>query len=203
MKQLFFLVLLGLLFPKHTLQAQSKAYKKEIKQHRKSYKANFLKNENGPLDKKEVKTLRFFKPDPDAKVLAQFQKLEGEEPFEMATVTGATQPYIKYGILKFKYKGQVTELILYRNLRYARMPGFRDLLFLPFKDRTNGGETYGGGRYLNLKTSDIKDGKVVVDFNKSYNPYCVYKEGYICPIPPVENHLAITIQAGEKLPKGK
>ena len=52
---------------------------------------------------------------------------------------------------------------------------------------------------MDLKTTDIKDGTLVLDFNKAYNPYCAYKEGYSCPIPPDENHLKVAIPAGEMM----
>jgi uncharacterized protein (DUF1684 family) len=71
-------------------------------------------------------------------------------------------------------------------------------LFIPFNDLTNYEETYGGGRYLDVSTTDIVNGKMVVDFNKSYNPYCAYSDGYNCPIPPDANKLQVTIKAGEK-----
>ena len=71
-------------------------------------------------------------------------------------------------------------------------------LFLPFQDSS--ADSYGGGRYLDIRTGDIRDGKLVLDFNRCYNPYCAYKEGYSCPIPPVENRLPVAIEAGEKTP---
>ena len=72
-----------------------------------------------------------------------------------------------------------------------------DHLFLPFTDNTNGVETYGGGRYIDLK---IPAGNTInIDFNKAYNPYCAYSDKYSCPIPPPENHLDIEIKAGIKL----
>ena len=78
------------------------------------------------------------------------------------------------------------------------MPQYRDYLFLPFKDPTNGKASYGGGRYLDLKTGDLKSGTAIIDFNKAYNPWCAYADGFSCPIPPAANHLAVEIHAGEK-----
>ena len=68
------------------------------------------------------------------------------------------------------------------------------LLFLHFTDKTNGSETYGGGRFLDLR---IPEGNtLVLDFNKAYNPYCAYNNGYSCPIPPKENKLKVAVRAG-------
>ena len=78
------------------------------------------------------------------------------------------------------------------------VPQFRNELFLPFKDKTNANGSYGGGRYIDIKISDIENGKVILDFNKAYNPWCAYSDGYSCPIPPKENHLKIAVTAGEK-----
>ncbi|WP_192347263.1 DUF1684 domain-containing protein [Algoriphagus sp. Y33] len=70
----------------------------------------------------------------------------------------------------------------------------KPVLFLPFTDQTNGGETYGGGRYMGLT---IPTGDTIeLDFNKAYNPYCAYASGYACPIPPKENDLEVPIRAG-------
>ena len=70
-------------------------------------------------------------------------------------------------------------------------------LFVPFGDLTNGGETYRGGRFLDLDRTST--GFYDLDFNKAYNPYCVYNPTYICPLPPRESRLPIPIRAGELL----
>jgi len=80
---------------------------------------------------------------------------------------------------------------------HSNIPAYADHLFLPFKDATNGEESYGGGRYIDLKASSIKDDKMAVDFNKTYNPWCAYSDGYNCPIPPIANHLDASLMAGE------
>jgi uncharacterized protein (DUF1684 family) len=69
-------------------------------------------------------------------------------------------------------------------------------LFFIFRDPTAGRETYGAGRFLD--TDLPKDGKVMLDFNKAYNPPCVFTDYATCPLPPKENHLSVRIEAGEK-----
>lgn len=69
-------------------------------------------------------------------------------------------------------------------------------LFLVFGDRTNGKETYGGGRFL--YADPPQGGKVVLDFNRSYNPPCVFTPYATCPLPPRENRLPLRIEVGEK-----
>lgn len=182
-----------------TLSAQTdKAYAKAIKKYRKQHIKELLKEERAPIDKKMAKKLDFFAPNTSYKVDATFTKTPDAAPFEMATYSGITKPYVQYGLLSFELDGKPVELAVYKSLRLQKIPMYRDYLFLPFKDVTNGDLTYGGGRYLDLKTTDIVDGKVKLDLNKVYNPYCAYSDGYSCPIPPKENHLAIEVLAGEK-----
>jgi uncharacterized protein (DUF1684 family) len=68
---------------------------------------------------------------------------------------------------------------------------------LPVVDGLAGKETYGAGRYLEPTLAGR--GKLLVDFNYSYNPYCAYNENWSCPITPFENRLKIPIRAGEKI----
>src|SRR5690606_19820929 len=69
-------------------------------------------------------------------------------------------------------------------------------LFLPFQDETSGNETYGAGRYLDVTA--LEDGRVLLDFNYAYHPFCAYNPSYSCPMPPVENRLPAPIRAGER-----
>ena len=97
--------------------------------------------------------------------------------------------YVKYGRFKFKWEGKEYVLQIYRPLGGGE-------LFLPFKDKTSGTETYPEGRYLHIE--QMPGGKVLIDFNRAYNPFCQYHEKYTCPFAPKENWLDIAIQAGEK-----
>jgi hypothetical protein len=182
-----------------TLSGQThRTYRKEIKTYRKAHIQELLGQQKAPITKKQSRQLDFFSPDADYRVSATLERTPDEVPFEMATYSGITKPYVQYGILSFTLHGDTLHLALYQNVRLRQMPMYRDYLFLPFKDRTNGGLTYGGGRYIDIRISEIKDGKLILDFNKAYNPYCAYSDGYNCPVPPIENHLAVEIEAGEK-----
>ncbi|MFK7807640.1 MAG: DUF1684 domain-containing protein [Saprospiraceae bacterium] len=198
---LFFLFALS-----NMLSAQSKSeYKKIVKEHRQEYKADFLKDQRSPFYKKKkaLKKLDFYKADKDYKIECQFSRTKDAESFDMATYSGKVKSFVKYGVITFNISGQSQELSIYRNLGLMRMEEYRDHLFLPFKDATSGETTYGGGRYIDLEVENIKDGKVMIDFNKCYNPWCAFSAGYNCPVPPKENHLSIAIEAGEKNFKGK
>jgi uncharacterized protein (DUF1684 family) len=71
-------------------------------------------------------------------------------------------------------------------------------LFVPFADQTTGKDTYKAGRYLDLHPTATNI--YTIDFNRAYNPYCAYNNGYECPFPPPSNRLKIAVTAGEKLP---
>ncbi|MFT4568364.1 MAG: hypothetical protein ACI9FN_003333, partial [Saprospiraceae bacterium] len=105
--------------------------------------------------------------------------------------------YRQYGILTFKLKGQSLQLNVYQSQDLSDNPAFRKLLFLPFYDGSTGQSTYGGGRYINLT---IPEGdQITIDFNEAYNPYCAYRDGFSCPITPLENNLeSVVIMAGTK-----
>jgi uncharacterized protein (DUF1684 family) len=75
----------------------------------------------------------------------------------------------------------------------------RGHFFLPFRDATAGKETYAVGRYLEPRA--LPDGRLSIDFNQAYNPYCAYNEGWSCPIPPMENRVPVEIRAGEAMPE--
>ena len=172
-------------------------YVKTIAQHRKTYLAAFKTNPSSPLDKKALKSVQFFPADERYFVPCQFSFTPDAVPFDLPTYSGVTRPYVQYGIAKFKLDGVEHQLSIYRSLSNT-LPQYRDHLFVPFKDLSNGESTYGGGRYLDLRIKDIVDSEFMFDFNKAYNPYCAYSDGYACPIPPDENHLQVSILVGEK-----
>ncbi len=174
-------------------------YKALIAEHRKGYMEDFLKDNHSPLKKDDLQFLRFYDADSTYRVTAKAEILLNEQTFLMPVFSGSGQQYIRYAVLKFTLKGKPMELIVYKSIALSANPQYSDYLFLPFIDDTNGKETYGGGRYVDLSTKDFKGNTVVIDFNKAYNPYCAYSGGYSCPKPPGENQLNLAVEAGEKL----
>jgi uncharacterized protein len=112
----------------------------------------------------------------------------GEE-IAMPTTDGVTKPFVRAGRVQFDVDGDSVTLTVYRD---ADLGG----LFLPFQDASAGRETYEVGRYLEPQSRP--DGRLDIDFNYAYNPFCAYGEGWSCPIPPEENRLSVTIPAGER-----
>jgi uncharacterized protein len=173
-------------------------YEEELALHRDEYLEAFLTESNSPLKKEDLEYLRFFAAAPAYRVEARFVATPKSAPFDMTTYNGQKKPYVKYGELHFSLHGKPQKLAVYIGLDLVKLPQYRDYLFVPFKDPTNGESTYGGGRYLDFRTGDIRNNRLVLDFNKAYNPYCAYADGYSCPIPPLENHLKVPVEAGEK-----
>ncbi len=153
---------------------------------------------SAPLKSEDIKHIHYYPVDSAYRVSARVALLHGERPFRMPTSDGTSKEYVRYAKVRFSIQGETVELTLYRSLDLFTNPLYRDHLFLPFTDLTNGNETYGGGRYIDLSLADIQNGRVVIDFNSAYNPYCAYSSGYRCPVPPAENDLPVAITAGEQ-----
>lgn len=175
---------------------------KEILDYRAAQKASFEKDDFGPLRKENVSFLDYFSINPNYVTEANVKILHGEKSFRMPTYDGTSNPYKRYAILSFTIDGQEMQLTAYQSVSLFEDPKYANYLFLPFLDESNDGLTYGGGRYVELDAAKIKNGKIKIDFNKAYNPYCAYSSGYRCPQPPAENSLPIAILAGEKKYKG-
>lgn len=110
------------------------------------------------------------------------------EVVEMQTSTGHLALYTRWACVRFAVDGHPVALTVYRDTMTGE-------LFLPFQDANAGGDTYGAGRYLDVHFLD--DGRLLLDFNYAYNPYCAYNDGWSCPLPPPENHMDVAIEAGE------
>ncbi len=173
-----------------------------LNEHRKKYKEGFLNDPRSPLTKDDLTYLDFYEENPSWKLKCKCELQKDAKPFELPTYSGITRTYILHSIATCKYQKESIVLFLYKNITQPINPLYKNNLFLPFKDHTNGEESYGGGRYINLYTTDIVNGKLEIDFNKCYNPWCAYSDGYNCPIPPKENHLEREVIAGEKKYQG-
>ncbi|HVR95205.1 MAG TPA: DUF1684 domain-containing protein [Thermoanaerobaculia bacterium] len=127
--------------------------------------------------------------DPSWRVTARFEPYQHPKQVPIPNVLGTVENVPSPGVVVFERGGQTW--------RMDALEGSPDGgLFLIFADQTNGKETYGAGRFLS--TDPPKDGKVVVDFNKAYNPPCAFSAYATCPLPPRQNHLALRVEAGEK-----
>ena len=157
----------------------------------------FTKPDASPLPAAAIPSfegLNYYFPKPDLRFRT---KLVAEAKADTVTLTkrkGNQVKYVRKGAVAFTYLDKVSRLGVF-GLVGGDNP---DYLWLPFYDATSGKDTYGGGRYLDLKLD--ADGQVEVDFNYAYNPLCDYNpEAYNCTLPPRENTLPFAVEAGEKL----
>jgi uncharacterized protein (DUF1684 family) len=173
------------------LSMETNDYNSEVLGHR-TTKDVWLSND---FDSPFVKTntpfqrLNYFPPNQEFAITAKFTKSYNADSVNLITNMGEAQTYLIYGAASFNVNG--LDCIL--QLLYLGSDGE---LFIPFIDATSGNTTYGAGRYL---AADIPIGdKILLDFNKAYNPYCAYVDGFSCPFPPKSNILKVAIEAGEK-----
>lgn len=169
----------------------------DIQAYRQSYIQKHIDDQRSPIKSGDEAYIHFFDNDPAWSLVCDFSKDDDAKLFDMATYSGITKPYKVYGYLTCPSAFGDIKLEIYQSANIMNYPGYENHLFLPYKDLTNGDSSYGGGRYINVTTDDIANNKLYVDFNKSYNPWCAYSDGYNCPIPPIANHLDVAIEAGE------
>lgn len=180
-------------------------YEEKILTYQKELGEAFINPETSPLQGELLENFKnspghdFYGVNEVYRVQASWTITEGEGVIKIPTSDDRTKEFKPYGVAKFTLMGEKQELILYQNIRLLEESGHENHLFLPFKDLTSGETSYGGGRYIDL---EIPTGDTIeIDFNKAYNPYCAYSDGYSCPIPPAENHLNLKVEAGIKSPK--
>ncbi|NER15441.1 DUF1684 domain-containing protein [Leptobacterium flavescens] len=171
----------------------------DIRKFQRKLNKEFKDPETSPLTDKDrigFNGLDFFPIDTTYRVKATLVRTPDELPFLMPTTTSRKSHEVKYGELHFTIEGKELVLNVYQNQQLKLTQEYKDYLFLPYTDETNGTETYGGGRYIDLSVPE--GDTLILDFNKSYNPYCVYNPKYSCPIVPGENRLDVDIKAGVK-----
>lgn len=135
--------------------------------------------------------LEYFEPDPAWRIEADFEPFDEPRSLDVPDITGIVQQLPSPGRVVFERNGRT------HVLDAVRYEG-DDELFLIVADRTNGRQTYGGGRYLYTPLPDAGN-TVTVDFNRAYNPPCVFTAYATCPLPPPQNRLDLAIEAGERM----
>ena len=171
---------------------------KDIQSFHDALNAEFRDPETSPLPDRHrmrFETLDFYEPDTTFRVWARFMRTPNALPFAMPTTTSRTSTEVVYGLAELTLQDTTIQLELYRNVS-GEPDTAKDDLFLPFLDATNGESTYAGGRYLDVPIP-ISD-SILIDFNKAYNPYCVYNKKYSCPLVPRVNTMPLSVEAGVK-----
>jgi uncharacterized protein (DUF1684 family) len=150
-----------------------------------------------PEHRDEFEGLNYFEPDPDFRVPARVRVYGNPDPIELDVTAGSPIRYLRSLIFEFELRGERIQMAGYRQ----ESDDYRTI-FIPFRDKTTGQQTYHRGRYMEMEPDeDLVNGDVVtLDFNLAYNPFCAYAETFACPLPPEENWLEVVVPAGEKKP---
>ncbi len=183
-----------LLFLGQALSAQPSHYLDSVTAFRNQYITT-----HGVIKEKDRAGLQFFPIDTLFLTATRVERIFDAPWFAMETSGKVKKTYRIYAILHFKIQGTPLRLSVYQSQQLMETEAYRDYLFIPFTDLSNGEQTYENGRYMDIVISDLEKTPFFLDFNKAYNPYCAYvSDVYNCPVPPAENRLAFTINAGEK-----
>lgn len=167
-----------------------------IKKERQEKNLTFRSSQGSPFedaDRPSFDSLRYYTPDIIYRVDADYREFVNPDTVQMPMNTGEAEPYLKFANATFNLEGQKHSLLLYLKVNTTDSS-----LFVPFNDATNGTETYEGGRFLDVEKPEMGANTITLDFNKAYNPFCVYNYNYSCPVPPRSNRLTIPVRAGEK-----
>lgn len=168
------------------------AYENEVLQHRLDRDMRMRDADRTVLDastRRRFEGLRYYSVDPGYRFEVPLERTNTRDTLRVQQYKGEPVDKVIIGEVALPL-ADTTRLLVFRE------PGLDGEVWVPFRDPTNGDETYPSGRYLNAPLRD--DSTVVVDFNKAFNPYCDYNPNYVCPLPPRENTISVPIEAGEK-----
>lgn len=177
----------------HGAYSQSTSYADSIN----AFRQEYINTHEVITDSARRRLFNFFKPDIRYRFNAAFTRLPDTSGIDMITYSKKKKAFLIYGYADFQLNGRSCRLYMYQYRKLMNDPAHKDDLFVPFTDKTSGKKSY-ACRYLDLTIGDIHDNRIIIDFNKSYNPYCAYKDGFNCPVPPRNNRLPIAIKAGEQ-----
>ena len=179
-----------------TTGAGDAEYKQQMEQSRRE-RDEYMKTSNeSPFKSVEAPFtgLKYFDPNPKYRIVADLEPVQDKKMVLLKTSDNQEQRYLEYARAKFTLDGVPCSLLI---LEVADSGPNRGTLFLAFADQSSAIETYGAGRYIDIKKIPGAT-SITLDFNTAYNPYCAYSETFSCPLPPRENVLNVLIAAGEK-----
>ncbi|WP_435319951.1 DUF1684 domain-containing protein [Haloarchaeobius sp. TZWSO28] len=175
-------------------------WRTELEQKREEKDEFFAEHPQSPIppeERDDFDGVAYFDPDPSFRVEAELTHHAEPEPVPMETTSGPEVRYVRVATLSFDLDGESYELHGYKQRPGEGQP---EPLFVPFRDKTTGQQTYEKGRYMELHVDgDLTEVETVtLDFNLAYSPFCAFSETFSCPLPPEENWLETTVEAGER-----
>ncbi|MFB6224791.1 MAG: DUF1684 domain-containing protein [Haloarcula sp.] len=159
----------------------------------------FAEHQQSPIppdDRDAFDGLQYFDPDPDYRVEATVTVHDTPDSVDLQTSDDRTVRYLHVATLSFDLDGESRALHAFRQAADESRT-----LFVPFRDKTTGQQSYEGGRYMELEPDRaLEDGdEITVDFNLAYSPFCAYSDTFSCPLPPESNWLETAVTAGERV----
>ena len=172
----------------------------EIKQMRADKDEFFTEHPQSPIQpevRDDFEGLSYFDPKPEFRVPTRVRVYGNPDPIELDVTAGQPIRYLRPYIFEFELRDDRHQLA-----GYQQEGEDTDTIFIPFRDKTTGQQTYDRGRYMETEPDkELTNGDTVtLDFNLAYNPFCAYSETFACPLPPEENWLDIVVPAGERKP---
>ena len=174
-------------------------WKTRLEREREEKNRFFVLDPRSPIPREERKSLvgeglSYFRSDLDLRFELTLDKHKEKKKIIVATTKDGEREFIRWGEFRFEVNGSQCVLRAYKS------DPEEERLWVPFRDKTSGKETYGAGRYLDLEPERHRtaEGKWILDLNRAYNPWCAYSEAYTCPFIPPENWLEVPIRAGKK-----
>lgn len=174
-------------------------YARELTTYRQRKDEFFASSPDSPIAEEEQGErfggLRYYPPDLAYRVEAELVPFDTPQVVMLGSTKGDIRRQLRYGELRFRIMGEEYRLLAFKDADAA----VSTEMFVPFRDSTSGGATYGAGRYLEVEQdhTGAEPRKVILDFNLAYSPWCAYNAAYSCTLPPPENTLRVPIEAGE------
>lgn len=157
-----------------------------------AFKDSVLRHDrDSPLLSEDLLTfsgLTYYPIDLRYRIVGEMHLYARQRQVEVPDTGGTTITMERFGRLYFTWAEKEYWLEVYRSFESGQLEAF-------FRDGSNASTTYSGGRYVAV--DPLKDGVYLIDFNMAYNPYCDYNPAYICPMPPAQNTLPFSVEAGE------
>ncbi|WP_135667461.1 DUF1684 domain-containing protein [Halorhabdus rudnickae] len=170
-------------------------YVEQIREQREEKETYFAEHPQSPIPgHADFAGLDYYEVDPAYRYELPLSEYDEKERITVETTAEGSQEYIRRGEFTFEIDGENVTLQAYKPA------SGEDRFWVPFRDETNGEETYGAGRYVDLEPDHHRtdDGTWILDLNLAYNPTCAYNGAYECPLIPTENWLNVAVEAGEK-----
>ncbi|MDR3609289.1 MAG: DUF1684 domain-containing protein [Ignavibacteriaceae bacterium] len=176
---------------------EQRNYISRIEQLRESKNISFKNDDDSPFNHKSkihFAPLKYYDIDPSFVFKSKLQEYGVKDTIKVFGTKGDQRKAVRFGFVTFNYDNMDYKMNVYK----GTAKNGQEYYSIWFTDKTTGNETYGVGRYLDFEYNPDPAFIYTIDFNLAYNPYCAYSPDYSCAVPLKEDHIDISIKAGEK-----